>query len=95
MSIWYQQPDSFTINPSTSRRWGFSAIPNSTRSPFSSDEDGTFARSANAMYGLMPDHTPGYGGESDEFMSSTLLPSWIANGNRRNPFAGIQFTDCS
>jgi hypothetical protein len=94
MSLWYQ-PTPFGSNPVETRRWGFSSMTNPVRSPFTQGAEGSGPRSANAMYGLMPDHTPGYGGESDEFMSSTLIPSWIAGGGGRNPFAGIQFTDCS
>jgi hypothetical protein len=94
MSIWYQQPDSFTTSPGTSRRWGFSAIPNFTRSPFSSDEDGTSARSANAMYGLMPDYARPYGGEeAGQILSRTISRPGTSGGG--NPFAGMEFTECT
>jgi hypothetical protein len=69
---------------------------NPIKSPFTQGEEGAGPRSANAMYGLMPDHTPGYGSQNEDFMSITNSnPSWFGGGGGRNPFAGIQFTDCS
>jgi hypothetical protein len=95
MSSWFQPSSPFLSNPTETRRWGFSAMANPVRSPFTQGMEGAGPRSANAMYGLMPDHTPGYGSSSEEFMSQTLVPGWQNTGEGRNPFAGIEFTDCS
>ena len=100
MSIWYQQPDSFGSNPASTRRWGFSSLPNAARSPFSTNDDNTSARSANAMYGLMPDYTRPYGVEDGgDNLTRTTVPqrttTTIGGGGGGNPFAGMEFTDCT
>lgn len=96
MSIWYQQPDRFSTEPSATRRWGFSAIPNITRSPFTSSDDPTVARSANAMYGLMPDYTRAAnvqdGGDNQTRTNVNINNPGAVGGN---PFAGMEFTDCT
>lgn len=96
VSIWYQQPHNFGSNPAVTRRWGFSALPNATRSPFLPDDDDTPARSANAMYGLMPDYTrPGLEDGGDNLTRTTVPQRTTTIGGGGNPFAGMQFTDCT
>lgn len=96
MSIWYQQPDSFSSDPVGTRRWGFSAIPNTTRSPFSTEDDGTSSRFANAMYGLMPDYArPALdnGNVGDNQTRTTNITQRIGGGG--GGFGGMEFTECT
>jgi len=89
-----------TSPPSETQRWGFSAIPNYTRSPFGSVVDGEGPMSTSGFYGLVPNNKQSYGynisinkDPVDEFDYASL--SFRPGGYAANPLAGMQFTDCT
>jgi hypothetical protein len=99
MSTWYQA-SGFLTSPVDAQRWGFSAAPNMTRSPFTSPVDGEGPRATSGLYGLIPNNKTSYGYDItmkrdpiDEFDYGNLsyLPRSIENSN---PLAGFQFTSC-